>query len=458
MRQVHMRQGNQVSDRRPHVVIVGGGFGGTHAAHALRHTPVRVTVIDRTNHSIFHPLLYQVATAALSSDEIALPIRTLLRRQQNAEVLMAEVTGVDLGQRIVQIGDRQLPYDYLILATGSQYTYFGHDDWAAHALSLKTIADAARIRRTILQAFEQAELETDPERIRSLLTFVLVGAGPTGVEMAGALAELARITLAPEYRHIDTRTARIILCEAGPRILPTFPEDLARKAHRELARKGVEVRTNAAVTSVDATGVVVGGEYVASSNVIWTAGVVGTPLGRALGVPVDRHGRVQVQPDLSIPEHPEVFVIGDLMVMDQDGKPFAPGVASVAIQQGAYVGKLIARRVAGHAARGPFRYRNKGNLATIGRSFAIADLGRLKLSGLPAWLLWLMVHLYYLATLWDRVQVFATWAWAYVTYQRSVRLLSPASIRRTEGPSKPVHRDALCATSQRVTPVGEGSS
>src|SRR5919199_1708433 len=425
-----MRQVHQIADRRPHVVIVGGGFGGTHAAHALRHAPVRVTVIDRTNHSVFHPLLYQVATAALSADEIAVPIRTLLRRQQNAAVLMAEVTGVDLDQRIVQIGDRQFPYDYLILATGSQYSYFGQDDWAAHALSLKTIADAAHIRRTILQAFEQAELETDPARIRTLLTFVLVGAGPTGVEMAGALAELARITLAPEYRHIDTRTARIILCEAGPHILPTFPEDLARKAHQELVRKGVEVRTNAAVTAVDASGVVVGGEHVASGNVIWTAGVVGTPLGRALGVPVDRHGRVQVQPDLSIPGYPEVFAVGDLMVVEQDGKPFAPGVAPVAIQQGTYVGKLIARRVVGHTVPGPFRYRDKGSLATIGRSFAIADLGRLKLSGLVAWLLWLTVHLYYLANLWDRIQVFATWAWAYVTYQRAVRVLSPVSLER----------------------------
>ena len=430
MRQGHMPQVHQVDDRRPHVVIVGGGFGGTHAAHALRHAPVRVTVIDRTNHSVFHPLLYQVATAALSSDEIAAPIRTLLRRQPNAEVLMAEVTGVDLAQHVVQIGAWHLPYDYLVVATGSRYTYFGHDAWAAHAPSLKTIADAARIRRKILQAFEQAELEPDRDRIRALLTFVLVGAGPTGVEMAGALAELARMTLAPEYRHIDTRTSRIILCEAGPRILPTFPERLARKAHAELVRKGVEVRTNAVVTAVDASGVVVAGEHVASSNVIWAAGVTGTPLGRSLGVPVDRQGRVQVRQDLSIPGHPEVFAVGDLMVVEQDGKPFAPGLAPVAIQQGTYVGKLIARRVVGHTEPGPFRYRDKGNLATIGRSFAIADLGWLKLSGLVAWLLWLTVHLYYLANLWDRIQVFATWAWAYVTYQRAVRVLSPVSLQR----------------------------
>ena len=425
-----MRQVPQIADRRPHVVIVGGGFGGTHAAHALRHAPVRVTVIDRTNHSVFHPLLYQVATAALSADEIAAPIRTLLRRQPNAEVLMAEVTGVDLAHRRVQIGAWHLAYDYLVLATGSRYNYFGHADWAAHAPSLKTLVDAARIRRKILQAYEQAELEPDRARIRALLTFVLVGGGPTGVEMAGALAELARMTLAPEYRHIDTRTSRIILFEAGPRILAAFPEQLARKAQQELVRKGVEVRTNAAVTAVDETGVEGAGERVPSSNVIWTAGVAGTPLGQALGVPVDRHGRVPVEPDLALRGHPEVFVIGDLMVVEQAGQPFSPGLAPVAMQQGTYVGQLIARRVTGQAAPRPFHYRNKGNLATIGRSFAIADLGWLRLSGGLGWLLWLTVHLYYLTNLWDRIQVFATWAWAYVTYERSVRVLSPVSLER----------------------------
>jgi NADH dehydrogenase len=413
----------------PHVVIVGGGFGGTHAAHALRHAPVRVTLIDRTNHSVFHPLLYQVATAALSSDEIAAPIRSLLRRQQNAEVLMAEVTGVDVERRVVQIGAHELAYDYLVLATGSEYTYFGHDEWARHAPNLKTISDARRIRSTIIQTFEQAEQETDPDRIRALLTFVLVGGGPTGVEMAGALAELARCAIAPEYRHIDTRSARIMLFEAGPRLLAAFPERLARKAQAELQRKGVEVYTGATVSAVDATGVMVAGRHIPSANVIWTAGVKATPLGAQLGVPTDRLGRVKVLPDLAIPGHPEVFVVGDLMVLEQDGQPFSPGLAPVAIQQGAYVGRRIGQQVAGQPDIGPFVYRNKGNLATVGRAFAIADLGWLRFSGLLAWLLWGGVHLVYLTNLWNRVQVFATWLWAYLTFQRTVRVLTPDSFQ-----------------------------
>jgi NADH dehydrogenase len=411
------------------VIIVGGGFGGTHAAHALRHAPVRVTVIDRTNHSVFHPLLYQVATAALSSDEIATPIRSLLRRQQNAEVVMAEVTGIDVERRVVQIGAHELVYDYLILATGSEYTYFGHEEWARHAPNLKTISDARRIRSRIIQTFEQAEQETDPKRIRALLTFVLVGGGPTGVEMAGALAELTRYTIAPEYRHIDTRSTRIMLFEAGPRLLAAFPERLARKAQAELVRKGVEVHTSAAVSTVDATGVTVADRHIGSANVIWTAGVAATPLGAQLGAPTDRLGRVKVQPDLSILGHPEVFVVGDLMVLERNGQPFSPGLAPVAIQQGAYVGKRIAQQLAGQPDIGPFVYRNKGNLATIGRSFAIADLGWLRFSGLLAWLLWGGVHLAYLTKMWNRVQVFATWLWAYVTYNRAVRVLTPDSLQ-----------------------------
>jgi NADH dehydrogenase len=416
-------------DTRPHVIIVGGGFGGTHAAHALRNAPVRVTVIDRTNHSVFHPLLYQVATAALSSDEIAAPIRSLLRRQKNAEVLMAEVTGVDVERRVVQIGAHELAYDYLVLATGSQYTYFSHSEWASHAPSLKTVSDARRIRSRIIQTFEQAEQETDPDRIRALLTFVLVGGGPTGVEMAGALAELTRWTIAAEYRHIDTRSTRIMLFEAGPRLLAAFPERLARKAQAELERKGIEVYTSAAVSAVDAAGVTVAGRHILSANVIWTAGVAATPLGAQLGAPTDRVGRVKVRPDLSIPGHPEVFVVGDLMVLEQNGQSFSPGLAPVAIQQGAYVGKRIARQLAGRPDIGPFVYRNKGNLATIGRSFAIADLGWIRFSGLPAWLLWGGVHLVYLTEMWNRVQVFATWLWAYVSYDRAVRVLTPDSLQ-----------------------------
>lgn len=416
-------------DLRPQVVIVGGGFGGTHAAHALRNAPVRVTVIDRTNHSVFHPLLYQVATAALSSDEIAAPIRSLLRRQPNAEVLLAEVTGIDVARQAVQIGTQELPYDYLVLATGSQYNYFGHEEWARYAPNLKTISDARRIRSKIIQAFEQAEQERDPDRIRALLTFVLVGGGPTGVEMAGALTELARCAIAPEYRHIDTRTARIILFESGSRLLKAFSERLARKAQAELEHKGVEVHTGTPVSAVDATGVVVDGTHIPSANVIWAAGVKATPLGGQLGVPTDLLGRVKVLPDLSIPGHPEVFVVGDLMVMERDGQAFSPGLAPIAMQQGTYVGKRIAQQVEGQADVGPFRYWDKGNLATIGRSFAIADLGRFKFSGLLAWLLWGAVHLVYLTNLWNRVQVFATWVWAYLTFQRTVRVLTPDSFQ-----------------------------
>jgi len=417
-------------DQRPHVVIIGGGFGGTHAAHALRNAPVSVTVIDRTNHSIFHPLLYQVASAGLSSDEIAVPIRFMLRRQRNSAVMMAEVTAVDVRQRCVRMGARQLSYDYLVLATGSHYNYFGHDDWPRFALSLKTTADAVRIRRKILQAFEQAELEMDRGRVEALLTFVMIGAGPTGVEMSGALAELARFALAREYRHIDTLKARIVLLEAGPRILPAFTDGLARKAGEELERKGVEVRTHAAVTGVDELGVIVNGsERIRSQNVIWTAGVRGTPLGRSLGAETDRLERVKVLPDLSIPGHPEVFVIGDLMVIEQNGKSFSPGLAPVAVQQGQYVGRLIAGRISGAPNPPPFRYRDMGSLATIGRAFAIADFGgRLKFSGWFAWVLWSTVHIFYLTSLWNRIQVFATWIWAYFTYQRGVRILTPDSL------------------------------
>ena len=420
----------KVLEQMPRVVIVGGGFGGTHAAHTLRKAPVHVTVIDRTNHSIFHPLIYQVAGAGLSSDEIAVPIRFLLRRQRNSEVMMAEVTAVDVRQRRLWMSTRQLSYDYLILATGSHYNYFGHNDWPRFALSLKTTADAVRIRRKILQAFEQAELEMNADTVSALLTFVLIGAGPTGVEMSGALSELARFALVHEYRHIDTRKTRIVLLEAGPRILPAFPAALARKAEEELERKGVEVRIDSAATAIDEDGVIVnGGERIRSHNVIWAAGVKGTALGQSLGVETDRMGRVKVLPDLSIPDHPEIFVIGDLMVIEQNGKPFSPGLAPVAVQQGQYVGRLIARRASAESEPGPFRYRAKGSLATIGRAFAIADFGgRLKFSGRLAWVLWSTVHLLYLTSLWNRIQVFATWIWAYFTYQRGVRILTPDSL------------------------------
>lgn len=350
-----------MSDVTPRVIIVGGGFGGTNGAHVLCHAPVRVSVIDRTNHSVFFPLLYQVATCGLSADEVSAPIRFLLRRQANAEVVMAEVTGFDLEARTIKMGATQLQYDYLIIATGAQYNYFGHDDWPRFAPSLKSVADAARIRHRILHAFERAELETDAELVRALLTFVLVGGGPTGVELAGALAELTRFTLRREYRHIDTRNTRILLLEVGARILSGFPDRLAKKALDELRRKGVEIITNAAVTAIDQTGVVVNHETrIGSRNVIWRAGVRATPIAAALGAETDQLGRVKVRPDLSVPGHPEVFVIGDLMVLERDGQLFSPGLATLAIQQGIYVGDLIARRVAGRKEPPAFRYRDKG--------------------------------------------------------------------------------------------------
>jgi NADH dehydrogenase len=450
-----------VIGEKPRVVIVGGGFGGTHAAHALRRAPVDVTVIDRTNHCVFYPLLYQVATCGLSADEISTPIRFLLRRQRNAEVLMAEVTGFDPQRRTVAMGARELSYDYLIVAAGTQYNYFGHDDWPRFAPSLKSVADAAHIRRKILRVFEQAELETDTELVQALLTFALAGAGPTGVELAGALAELARFTLRREFRHIDTNNTRIILLEAGPRILPAFPERLAEKARIELERKGVHVRTRAAVTAIDGEGVTINGQtQIRSRNVIWTAGIRGNPLGAALAAQTDRLGRVKVLPDLSIPGHPEVFVIGDLMVLQQDGQPFSPGLAPVAMQQGAYVGRLIAQRLAGEEERESFHYRDKGALATVGRAFAIADFGRLKVAGFLAWMLWWGVHVFYLASLWNRFQVLATWFWAYMTYQRSVRILTPEPLDLSEhGLTPPAGQSRLPADADGARkPVPERST
>ncbi|MGH7227178.1 MAG: NAD(P)/FAD-dependent oxidoreductase, partial [Gemmataceae bacterium] len=351
---------------------------------------------------VFHPLLYQVATCGLSADEVCAPIRFLLRRQRNAEVVMAEVTGFDLDSRAVEIGSRRLSYDYLIVASGTRYNYFGHDEWARVAPSLKSAADASHIRNKILRAFEQAEAGTDCGSIQALLTFVVVGAGPTGVELAGALAELARFTLRREYRHIDTRTTSVVLVEAGSRILPGFPAELAAKARRELERGCVQVQTASTVTVIDEQGVIINGHLrIPSRNVIWAAGVKATSLAAALGSGTDRSGRVKVRADLSLPGHPEVFVIGDLMTMEQDGKAFSPGLAPVAIQQGAYVGKLIGRRIDAYKEPPPFRYRDKGKLATVGRAFAVADFGRIKLAGRLAWLLWGTVHIAYVAGPWN---------------------------------------------------------
>src|SRR5215813_9915856 len=411
----------------PRVVIVGGGFGGLAAARALRNTPVQVDVIDRSNHHLFQPLLYQVATAMLAPGDIASPIRQLLRKQRNATIGMAEVTGVDVANRRVLVDylgkpDTPYEYDYLILAIGASHSYFGHNEFAPFAPGMKTLADAEAVRAKVLKAFETAEIEEDPAKHQDLLTFVLVGGGPTGVEMAGALAELRRYTLKSDFRRIDPQQARIILAEASPRILATFPEKLARKAQARLERVGVEVRTGQAVKAIDEAYVVIGDERIPCRTVIWTAGVTPSPAGTWLHAPTDKAGRVRVQPDCSVPGYPEVFVIGDTASLEQDGKPL-PGVAQVAMQQGRFVGKVIAKRETGRAAPPPFRYFDKGNMAVVGRGFAILNAGVVKLSGLPAWLVWAFIHIAFLPAPGNRWRVRAQWLWSYFTRQRSSQLI-----------------------------------
>lgn len=410
----------------PRVVIVGAGFGGLQAARALRNVPVQVIVIDRSNHHVFQPLLYQVATAALSPADISAPIRGMLRKQHHTSVILAEVTGVDTQGQCVLMHERSVPYDYLVVATGARHSYFGHDGWEPFAPGLKSLDDAMMLRRKILLAFEAAEIETDPEQRLALLTFVLVGAGATGVEMAGAIAELAHHALSRDFRNIDPASARILLVEAAPRILLAFPVSLARKAERALMRLGVEVKTKAPVEAIDADGVLIAGTRLPTKTVIWTAGVAASPAGQWLGAEMDRAGRVKVAHDLSLLDHPQVFVLGDTASVSQDGKPL-PGVAPVAMQEGHYVAKVIADRVAGNAHPQPFRYRNKGNLATVGRSFGIVEMGPLRLSGLLAWLTWLVVHILYLIGFRNRFLVLFQWAWAYLTYQRSARLITGGS-------------------------------
>jgi NADH:ubiquinone reductase (H+-translocating) len=412
---------------QPQVIIVGGGFGGLAAARALKDAPVRVILLDRMNHYVFQPLLYQVATAGLSPADIAAPIREVLRKQLNATVALLEVTRVDVDKHQVFFSyldgeERSLPYDYLILATGVQQSYFGHDEFAPFAPGLKSITDAEAIRAKLLKAFEIAEIEVDPAQHRDLLTFVLVGAGPTGVEMAGAIADMVRGMLKSDFRRIDPRSARIILIEGGPRILPAFSERLSRKAHTRLTRMGVEIRTNARVEHVDAEGVVVGGERIASRTVLWTAGVTPSPAAQWLKAEADHAGRVRVLPDLSVPGRPEIFVVGDTASLDQDGKPL-PGVAQVAMQQGRYVGRSIAGRVADQAPPPPFRYFDKGNMAVIGRNFAIMESGRAHLSGFIAWLAWAAIHIAFLPQAGNRLMVFTQWAWSYITKQGGARLI-----------------------------------
>jgi NADH dehydrogenase len=422
---------------RPRVVIIGGGFGGLAAARALKRADVDVTLIDRTNHFTFQPLLYQVATAALAPSDITAPIRWILRRQKNVEVLMGEVREIDPDRKIVRVDDtlRELSYDYLIVASGSRHAYFGHDQWEPYAPGLKAIEDASEIRRRFLLAYENAEKSTDPTEQQEYMTFVIVGGGPTGVELAGAMPFIAKRALAPDFRRIDTRKTRVILVEAGKRILPTFPEDLAAHAERDLKDLGVEVRLNSFVTKVEPDGVCIGNEKIRARTAFWAAGNVASPLGKTLGGPIDRVGRIQVKRDLSAPAHPEIFVVGDLAYLEQDGR-MIPGVGPAAIQEGAFAGKNILREVT-HRSRKDFRYWNKGDLAAIGRSRAIADFGWIKFSGRLAWFLWLFVHIMYLVGFRNRLSVLLQWSYSYFTYDRGVRLIT--DVERYK-PGQPVVR------------------
>jgi NADH dehydrogenase len=462
----------------PRVVIIGAGFAGLNAAQTLVHAPVQITIVDRRNYHTFQPLLYQVATAGLSPGEIAAPIRSIFRHNKNVEVLMSEVTGFDLDRRLVLTPDAQIPYDYLIIAAGASHAYFGHDDWEPFAPGLKTIEDALEIRRRVLLAFELAERQSHARQAHAAesttpLNFVVVGGGPTGVELAGTLAEIARHALAHDFRSIDPRRTHILLLEGGPRVLPTYAPDLSRSAEAQLHHLGVEVRTSTMVTNVEAGAVYVGDTKLAATVILWAAGVAASPLGKKLGVPTDRAGRVPVQPDLTIPGHPEIFVIGDLATLKDDhGKP-VPGVAPAAIQQGQYVGKLIKKEVqSGHQgtmvappssrtlreggnpdstrnhtpetassrtpalspagggisratnSRPPFHYWDKGSLATIGRAAAIAEFGKIHISGFLAWLSWLFIHIFFLIGYRNRILVLIQWAWSYLTYERSARLIT----------------------------------
>jgi NADH dehydrogenase len=405
-----------------HVVIVGGGFAGLWATRALARAPVCVTLIDRANHHLFQPLLYQVATAGLSSPDIAAPLRHILRNQANVEVRMAGVERVEPAQRRVALDDGStMGYDTLLLATGATHTYFGHDEWAAHAPGLKTLDDALHLRRRLLLAFERAEVEDDPVRRAAWLSFAIVGGGPTGVELAGTLSEIAHHTLRREFRHIDPASAKVRLIEAGPRVLSSFPESLSEKARAQLQRLGVEVMTGMPVDMIDDEGIRLGGAFVPARTVVWAAGVAASPLARSLGVELDRAGRVPVLPDLTVPGHPEIFVAGDLATVVQDGNP-VPGVAPAAKQMGRFVGEAIRDRLA-HKPTAAFRYRDYGNLATIGRMAAVVDLRGLRFSGLLAWWFWLAAHVFFLIGFRNRLVVLLNWFMAYWSYQRAARII-----------------------------------
>ena len=416
-----------------HVIVIGAGFGGLSAARKLAQQDgaVRVTVIDRSNHHLFQPLLYQVATAGLSPSDIAYPVRSVFRDCDRVEVLLAEVIGVDAVRHRVRIrppstveeAAQELEYDFLVIATGATHSYFGHDEWAAHAPGLKTIDDATRIRGRVLLAFEGAEMESDEDARKALLTFAIIGGVPTGVGLAGSIAELAGRVVARDFRHIDPRSTRILLIEAGPRVLASFPENLSRDAEAELRRLGVEVRTGARVSGVEASGVRIAQEFIPARTVLWAAGVVASPAGKWLDAETDRSGRVKVLPDLTVPGHPEIFVVGDTAALEIDGKAL-PGLAPVAMQQGRYVARAILARLGGATALEPFRYFDKGNLATIGRSFAVMEFKQLKASGFGAWLAWVGVHIYYLIGFRAKLIVLIQWAWSYLSWKRGARLIT----------------------------------
>jgi NADH dehydrogenase len=414
-------------------VIVGGGFGGLNVVQALANSPLQLTLVDRRNHHLFQPLLYQVATAALNPSDIAVPIRRILRAQKNAEVVLGEAKSVDFSGHRLLLAEGELKFDYLVIATGARHSYFGHDEWKAYAPGLKTIADALEIRRRVLSAFERAEREPDQRKREAWLTFVIVGAGPTGVELAGALSEVAQHALARDFRHINPAQARIILLEGSDRVLPPYVPQLSEKARVQLAELGVDVRTDKRVTGIDAECVRMGDECIPSRTVLWAAGVTGSGFGRSLGVPLDRAGRIVVESDLTIAGQPNVFAIGDGACVMQDGKP-VPGVAPAAMQEARHTAGNILRAI-NHQPLLPFRYRDKGSLATIGRSAAVADFGKLKLAGPLAWLAWLAIHLMFLVGFRNRIFVFIQWTWSFLSYDRGARLIT-GPLKRTAEPQR----------------------